>query len=398
MPEVYITGVAMTELGKLVEDSHELSAKACSPALRDAGLLPAQVEGLLSTPTGYMNEPRKFITQKMADYLGVEGGIMAEVDCGGSSSAINLHTAINEIRSGRIKSCLVFAAQREIPPGKLRENPVENIRLIMNANALYDTYQAAFGIIGVIPFYAMAIQSYMHLYGVEAEDIASLAVVLRNHARRHPQAAFRHPLTVEEVLTSRMVSPPIHKLESSMIMDGAAAVVLTSDELVADADKAVRVAAVAEAHDPTSFLPYQGELARFPSSERAAEMALSQSGYSISDIDVAEVYGAFAGTELMVYEELGFFPRGEAPAAVRDGRTTHGGDVLINPSGGRLSLGHPTYATPLLETMEVVRQLRGEAGKRQRPEAEVGLVHAEHGMMNGSLVMLLDRRDEEAGD
>jgi acetyl-CoA acetyltransferase len=398
MPEVYITGVAMTELGKLLEDSHELSVKACSEALRDAGLLPSQMEGVLSTPTGYMTEPRKFVSQKMADYLGIEGGLMGDVDCGGNSSALALKTAIDAIRERRIKSCLVFAAQREITPAKLRENPVENIRLIMNANALYDTYQGAYGIIGVIPFYAMAIQRYMHLYKVEAEDIARVAVVLRNHARHHPQAAYRHPLTVEEVLNSRIISPPIHKLESSMIMDGAAAVVLASQELVTDTAKAVRVAGIAEAHDATSFLPYQEELARFPSSERAAEMALSQSGYSIEDVDVAEVYGAFAGTEMMVYEELGFFPRGEAPAAVRDGRTTHGGDVLINPSGGRLSLGHPTYATPLLETTEVVRQLRGEAGKRQRPEAEVGLVHAEHGMMNGSLVMLLDRRGEEAGD
>jgi acetyl-CoA acetyltransferase len=398
MPEVYITGVAMTELGKLVEDSHELSVKASSAALRDAGLLPSQMDGVLSTPTGYMTEPRKMIAQKMADYLGIEGGLMGDVDCGGNSSALALRMAIDAIRQGRIKSCLVFAAQREIPPAKLRENPVENIRLIMNANALYDTYQGAFGVIGVICFYAMAIQRYMHLYRVEAEDIANMAVVLRDHARRHPQAAYRHPLTVGEVLDSRIISPPIHKLESSMIMDGAAAVVMASQELVSDSDKAVRVAGIAEAHDATSFLPYQGELARFPSSERAAETALSQSGYTIDDIDVAEVYGAFAGTELMVYEELGFFPRGEAPGAVREGRTTHGGDVLINPSGGRLSLGHPTYATPLLETTEIVRQLRGEAGKRQRPEAEVGMVHTEHGMMNGSMVMLLDRRGEEAGD
>lgn len=398
MNEVFITGVAMTELGKLTEDSQELSVKACTAALRDAGLLPAQVEGVLSTPTGYMTEPRKMIAQKMADYLGIEGGLMGDVDCGGNSSALALKLAVDAIRLGRIKSCLVFAAQREIPPAKLRENPVENIRLIMNANALYDTYQAAYGVIGVICFYAMAVQRYMHLYGVGAEDIANMAVVLRDHARRHPQAAFRHPLTVEEVLDSRVISPPIHKLESSMIMDGAAAAVLTSRELVSDAARAVRVAAVAEAHDPTSFLPYRGELARFPSSQRAAEVALSRSGYAIDDVDVAEVYGAFAGTELMVYEEMGFFPRGEAPAAVRDGRTTHGGDVLINPSGGRLSLGHPTYATPLLETAEIVRQLRGEAGKRQRPGAEVGLVHTEHGMMNGSLVMILDRSSEEAGD
>lgn len=395
MGEVFITGVDMTELGKLIEDSQELGVRACSGALRDAGLLPAQVDGLVSTPTGYMTEPRKFICQKMADYLGIRGGFMAEVDCGGNSSAVALHTAVDEIRLGRIKSCLVFAAQREIPKGQI--NPAEHMNLIMNGNTLYDTYQAAFGVVGVMPFYAMVVQRYMHSCGLDAEDIARVVVLLREHARRNPRAAFRKPLTVEDVLASRMVSPPIHQLESTVIMDGAAAVMLVSEELITKPERAVRVAAVAEAHDPTSFLPYQGELERFPNVERAAELAFSESGYGVEDVDVAEVYGAFAGLELMLYEELGFFPRGEAPAAVREGRTTHGGEVLINPSGGRLSLGHPTYATPLLETMEIVNQLRGEAGERQRPGADVGLVHAEHGMINGSLVMLLDRRSEEPG-
>ncbi len=128
------------------------------------------------------------------------------------------------------------------------------------------------------------------------------------------------------------------------------------------------MAGIAEAHDPTSFVPYRGEISRFPCVGRAARAALERGGYRIADIDVAEVYGAFAGMEPMMYEELGFFAPGEAPAAIREGRTTHGGDVLLNPSGGRLSLGHPAYATPLLEFTEVVRQLQGRGGR----EAEAG--------------------------
>lgn len=396
MAGVYIAGVAMTDIGWQDLDAHELGARMCVESLRDAGLLPSQVEGLLSTPHGYMAETRKMITQRMADYLGLECGLMLDIDSGGNSSSVALHLACDRIRLGEIRSCLVFAAQKEVPKKQVQQDVVGYFHLIKAANSLYDSYQAAFGVISPLPFYAMAIQRYMYDYGIEPEDIARVAVLLRDHSLKHPQAAYDKPLTLDEVMSSPLVSPPIHRLESSEMHDGAAALVLVSQELVQDWDRAVRVAAIAEAHDATSFLPYQGEIDRFPCVERAARTALGRSGYGIADIDVAEVYGAFAGLELMMYEELGFFGRGEAPAAVREGRTTHGGEVLLNPSGGRLSLGHPAYATPLLEFNEVVRQLRGEAGERQRPGASVGLVHTEQGFINGSIVTVLDRQDERA--
>jgi acetyl-CoA acetyltransferase len=394
MGEAYIVGVGMTNITRHQRTANELGVEACVKAMRDAAIKPRDIEGVITTPHGYMAEHRKFIAQKMADYLQISPRLMMDVDCGGNSSAVGLKAAVVEIAIGRIRSCLVYASQKEIK--KTEVNPAEHFPLIRSANDLYDTYQAAYGVIGVMPFYAMAIQRYMHECGVTPEDIAHLAVVLRNHAKANPLAAYRQPITVEEVLGSRLVSPPIHQLESSVIMDGAAAVVLVGEELLPlYRERAVRIAGVGEAHDATSFLPYQKDLSRFPSAGRAMAEALEATGYSIGDIDVAEVYGAFAGVELMLYEELGFFPRGEAPRAVREGKTTHGGEVLINPSGGRLSLGHPTYATPLLEVIEVVDHLRGEAGSRQSPRARVGMVHSEHGLVNGNLVAILDRRLEE---
>ncbi len=393
MAEVYITGVAMTDIGWHELDPHDMGAQVCAGALLDAGLRTAQVEGLLSTPHGYMADTRKMITQRMADYLGMRCGLMLDIDSGGNSTSVAMHIAHDRIRSGRIDSCLVFASQREAPPKKIRSDIAGHFHLIRAANSLYDSYQAAYGLISPLPFYAMAIQRYMHRHGLEPEDIARVAVLLREHALKHPQAAYKEPLTLEEVLASTTISPPIHRWESSEMHDGAAAVVLVSDRLAGDVERAVRVAAICEDHDPTSFVPYRGEITRFPCVGRAARQALQESGYAIEDVDVAEVYGAFAGMEPMMYEELGFFAPGEAPAAIREGRTTHGGEVLINPSGGRLSLGHPAYVTPLLEVTEVVRQLRGEAGDRQRPGASVGLVHTEQGFINGSIVAILDRRD-----
>jgi benzoylsuccinyl-CoA thiolase BbsB subunit len=396
MAEVYITGVAMTDIGWHELDAHELGARVCVESLRDAGLLPSQVEGLLSTPHGYMADTRKMITQRMADYLGMKCGLMLEIDSGGNSSSVAVHIAFDRIRLGILDSCLIFASQREAPPKRIKNDIAGHFHLIKAANSLYDSYQAAYGVISPLPFYAMSIQRYMYRHGIAPEDIARVAVLLRDHALRHPQAAYKEPLSLEEVLASNLISPPIHRLESSEMHDGAAAVVLVSEELARGNDRAVRVAGIAEAHDPTSFIPYRGEIDRFPCVERAARTALSRSGYGIADIDVAEVYGAFAGMEPMMYEEIGFFAPGEAPAAIKEWRTTFGGDVLINPSGGRLSLGHPAYVTPLLEFTEVVRQLRGEAGERQRPGASVGLVHTEQGFINGSIVAILDQPDGRA--
>ncbi|MBN2026281.1 MAG: thiolase family protein [Actinobacteria bacterium] len=392
MRDVYVAGVGMTDIGWHERDPHEMGARVCSEALRDAGILPSQVEGLLSTPHGYMADTRKMITQRMADYLGIECGLMLDIDSGGNSTSVAMHIACDRIGEGRIDSCLVFASQREIPPKQIRGDILGHFHLIKDANSLYDSYQAAYGVISPLPFYAMAIQRYMRLHGIEAEDIARVAVLLREHALRHPQAAYKEPLTVEDVLQSKILTPPIHRHESSEMHDGAAALLLTCGDLVQDKGRAVRIAAMREAHDATSFIPYHAEISRFPCVGRAARGALEESGYAIADIDVAEVYGAFAGMEPMMYEELGFFPHGEAPAAVREGRTTHGGDVLLNPSGGRLSLGHPAYVTPLLEFIEITRQLRGDAGERQRPGASVGLVHTEQGFINGSIVAVLDRR------
>ncbi len=389
--DVHIAGVAMTDIGWHEEDPHEMGARVCAEAMRDAGIPPSQVEGLISTPHGYMADTRKMVTQRMVGYLGIECGLMLDVDSGGNSTSVAVRIAGDCIRQGRIKSCLVFAAQREAPPHRIKEDILGHFHLIKAANSIYDSYQAAYGVISPLPFYAMAVQRYMHIHAVSPEDIARVAVLLREHALRHPQAAYREPLSLREVLASSLISPPIHRLECSEMHDGAAAVLLVGEELAWGNPRAVRLAAISEVHDPTNFVPYRGEISRFPCVGRAARGALEESGYSISEIDVAEVYGAFAGMEPMMYEELGFFAPGEAPAAVREGRTTHGGDVLINPSGGRLSLGHPAYVTPLLEFIEIARQLRGEAGERQRPGARVGLVHTEQGFVNGSIVAVLER-------
>jgi benzoylsuccinyl-CoA thiolase BbsB subunit len=188
-----------------------------------------------------------------------------------------------------------------------------------------------------------------------------------------------------------MVSPPIHLLEAAPWSDGACAVIVASSAW-ADAN-GVRGPAVTgwgEAHSPTSFLPFGGDVTRFSWIGEATREALSAAGRGIDDVDVAEIYGPFATSELMTYEAMGFFRPGEAPRAVTDGRTTYGGDVVIDPSGGRICMGHPPPATPLYEIEELFLQLTERAGDRQVNGAMVGVAQAEHGAMNGASVAVLE--------
>lgn len=388
--DVVVAGVGMTDVG-IHEGSTwlEMAVAAIKEAIEDAGIDKSDIEAVLSTPIGYAVDQEKFIVQRLAEYISLTCRTMAEVDCGGASSLIAVRLLMNEIASGRIGAGIVFASHFDLTPEKMAAAPQEVIHLIRMANGMYGSYDSRLGILSPMPYYAMCIQRYMYECGVKPEDIAQLPVLLRENASKNLKAQYREKITVEDVLSSKVLCPPIHLLESCPVSHGAAAVVLAG--MSSDHQGGVYIAGYGEAHDDSHFMPSAGDMSRFLSVKESAWEAYRHAGVTPADIDVAEVYGAFAGVELMCYEELGFFGRGEAPAAVADGKTSIGGDVAINTSGGRLSLGHAPYATPLFEIYEITKQLRGEAGERQVKNARLGMVHAEHGMINGSSVMILGR-------
>jgi acetyl-CoA C-acetyltransferase len=259
-------------------------------------------------------------------------------------------------------------------------------------NAMYGSWLGPYGVIAALPLYALCAQRYMHEHGISAEEVAELPVRLRQNAELNPRAELRERITAQDVLGSRMVCPPIHKLEAAPWSDGGAAVIVAAEERA----RARGVAGAAltgwgERHDSANYLPFGKDLTRYPWIGEATHEALARAGRSRDDLDVLEVYGAFAAAEYMTYEAMGLFAPGEAPAAVARGQTALDGALPINPSGGRIAMGHPPQATPLLEVGEIFDQLLGEAGARQVGGASVGLVQAEHGMMNGSAVALLER-------
>lgn len=392
MRNVAVAGVGMTDVGIFPEARpFELALKAVTSAIADSRLQKEEVEAVFCTRTGYMVDNYMFVHQRMAEYLGLPARSSGEIDCGGASSLVALRHVAMEIASGRIEAGLVFSSHWELTPKHMVENHATEQHILRLANGLYGPYDSRLGVLSPIHYYAMCQQRYMRECGVAPEQVALLPVVLRESASKNPLAMHREPLTVQQVLDSPMLCPPIRMLESCPMAHGAGAVVLASEATARRVrDVPVVITGFGEAHEDSHFMPHTSDMSRFPSVGLSAKEAFAGAGVGPSGIDVAEVYGAFAGAELMTYEELGFFGRGEAPEAVAAGRTRPGGDVVINPGGGRLSLGHPAFATPLFEVFEVVTQLRGEAGDRQVSGARRGLIQAEHGMVNGSVVLVLE--------
>jgi acetyl-CoA C-acetyltransferase len=367
-------------------------------AIADAGLSPKDVDGLFVSPP-VLSGPAGFMWScSLAHHLGLSTRAQALVECGGITASIAMKLAVAEVRSGRCRAVLALTSDVHSLASAtdvIGEDPGELQHLLRRgANGginLYGPYDGVYGLLDPIPYYAMGAQRYMHEYGATREDLAQVAVALRRNAGANERAQYRKPITVEEVLAARIVCPPLGLLDCSPFASGAAAVLVVEESLArASRKRTVRVRAIGEAHEPAHFAPLRQPMTRFDSAIKAASEAYQSAKVEPSDIDVAEVYGVFSATELMLYEDLGFFDKGKAAHAVREGKTSGGGTTVFNPSGGRLSLGHPAGATPMYSLVEVVEQLRGQCGARQVRDAGVGLVHAEHGMANGSMVAILE--------
>jgi len=368
----------------------DLGLEALDRALARAGLVARELEALFLVPHGYARAQAPIRPQRVAEELGVPLRALVEIECGGASAMLAFKAACQEVATGHVEVAAVVGAQseRQLFGVDVDEGDLDRARLMAE---MFGPYIAPYGVMTAVPCYALSAQRYMHDHDLAPEQVAELSVRLRRHAALNPRAELREPLTIEDVLSSRVVSPPIHKLEAPPWSDGAACVVVCSEEWARRRKLAtVSLTGWGEAHDSSNFVTFEAGLVSFPWVRESTERALAHARRALDDLDVAEVYGAFAPAELITYEAIGLFGPGEAPAAVAAGETALGGRIPINTSGGRLSLGHPPQATPLLELQEVCEQLAGEAGERQVAGAAVGLVQAEHGAMNGSAVAILE--------
>ena len=239
--------------------------------------------------------------------------------------------------------------------------------------------------------YARTARRFFARGGGSVEDAAAVAVKNRAHAASNPRAQFCEPVTIEQVLTSRMIADPLRLLMCSPVADGAAAVVVCSEERARSLDvgRPVRIDA------STMRTGGSGDIDNDGAVRRAAAAAYETAGVGPADLNVVEVHDAAAPAELLTYEQIGLCEAGQAPALLADGATRLGGRCPVNPSGGLLSRGHPVGATGLAQIVELADQLRDRCGPRQVDGARLALAQNSGGHLSGeeavAVVTILSR-------
>jgi acetyl-CoA acetyltransferase len=243
--------------------------------------------------------------------------------------------------------------------------------------------------------YALETVKYMHRTGATEEDFGLVTVKNRKNASLNPHARYQKPVTLQEVMTSRLVAPPLRLYHCCPLADGAAVAVVCSENKLTAPRRAIRVeaaihrtASYKEEYVPGGII----QSVKFPAKESLAALsakeAYEMSGYGPEDIDVAQAYDTVSSSELWDIEELGFCGEGEAPLLLREGAFDIGGKIPVNTDGGLMGRGHPMGATALAQIIEVVTQLRGEAGARQVKDARIGLTHAMGSGPNSTVTIL----------
>jgi benzoylsuccinyl-CoA thiolase BbsB subunit len=286
--------------------------------------------------------------------------------CAGGGSA--LHMGWLNVASDLHDVALVVGMEK-MEKGLITSNPGE--------------YEAALG--KTLPAkYALRARKHMDAYGLTREQMAQVSVKAHQFGALNPDAHYQEEMTLEEVLGSRMIAEPLTLLQCCPTTDGAAAIVLASrDALANGVHGAVRIAASAITSGRYTN-PAKGEPGQDDDlAQRVAQAAYAMAGIRPEDIDVAEVHDAFTIGEILAYENLGLCAPGEGGRLVDEGVTALGGRLPVNPSGGRLSLGHPLGATGVVQVVELTRQLQGRAGARQAQGAKAALAHVQGGSTPG---------------
>jgi acetyl-CoA acetyltransferase len=372
-----IVGVAESDLGVTGRSILELQAQAATRALADAGLSLRDVDAVLS-----VGVPR-FPALQTAEYLGLHPRFTDSTFSGGSSFELFVARAADAIAAGRCEVALICYGSNQ------RSARSRKLAGVMDPEQPEGQFEAPYGPLNPISLYAMAAQRHMHDYGTTREQLAEVAIAAREWALRNP-SAYRYgagPLTVDDVVSSPLVSSPLRTLDCCLVTDGGGAVVLTSAERARDLRAApVLVLGYGEASTNHGMAAIPDLTA--PGADAAGRRAFQMAGLGPDDIDVVQLYDSFTITVLLSLEALGFCGRGEAGAFVEDGRTRPGGAFPLNTSGGGLSYCHPGMFGIFL-VIEAVRQLRGEGGERQVPGAQTAVCHGTGGVLSSHATVVL---------
>jgi acetyl-CoA acetyltransferase len=370
---VAIVGAADTEVGIVPHlSATQLYVKAAKLALDDAGIIKDQVDGLITCAS--WAEPYMYHAEMIAEYMQIFPRYCIGAPAGGGTTLAMLHHAASAIVTGLCNTVLITMADSQAS-GLSRDSAIEAM-----STAGHPQFERPYG--PPIPaFYALIARAHEHAYGTTDEQRAAVAVACRKHASLNMAAQMRTPITIDDVLDSRMICDPLHLLDCSLVSDGGAAIVMTSADRACDFKKRpVYLLGTGEghAHEHVS----QAVSLTTSAAREAGERAYSMAGLRPADVDVAELYDCFTPVVIIELEDLGFCPKGEGGRFVEDGRIELGGELPVNTHGGLLSHCHPGHPGSMFSITEAVRQLRGECNSRQVADAKIALVHGQGGIMS----------------
>jgi acetyl-CoA C-acetyltransferase len=372
----------MTKWGELWEKSlRSVFVESALLAIQDAGVdrIDSMVIGCMSSGLFIGQE---HLSSLLSDYLGRNPVPASRVESACSSGGLALRQGFIEVASGMSDIVLVGGVEKMTDVTGCEAT----FALGTAADQEYESYHGL-----TFPgLYAMMAVAHMHKYGTTREQLAMVAVKNHDNGSKNPLAQFPFKITVEAVINSVLVADPLRILDCSPITDGAAAVILCpADKAKAFKKPFVRISGSGQATD-TIALSSRNDIAWLESTHIAASKALSMAGRKIGDIDLFEVHDCFTIAEIMITEALGLVPKGQGGKAVAEGLTARNGKFPVNTSGGLKAKGHPVGATGVAQAVEIVKQLRGEAGERQIKNAKRGLAQNMGGTGGSALVHVFE--------
>ncbi len=385
MSKVAIVGIGHSRFGRRTDvNIAELAFESIKQAVDDAGVDKKDIRNVVVGSMGTWYE-ESLPAVVLGEYAGLSGVGTMRVEAACASGSAALKSAYNSILSGEGDVAMAVGVE------KMTEvDSSTSVELIGRAGSYtweFENYGITFP-----AYYALYAVAHMNRYGTTEEDMSRVAVKAHHYGAMNPLAQFQKEITLEKALGSQVVAWPLKLYDACPLTDGSAAVILASEDVARKlTDTPVWIRGVGYSSD-TANMSRRGSYVGLEAAVRAARTAYAMAKVSPEEIDVATAHDCFTIAELMAYEDLGFCKKGEAARMVREGETELGGRIPVNLDGGLKAKGHPIGATGVSMAVEITKQLRGEAGKRQAPIRKgTGLVHNIGGTGHYAYVTILSR-------
>ena len=365
--KVCVIGAGSTKYGKLQESIADITVQASVDAIESAGIEPKEIEaGYISNVFGVADKQVHLGPVVMSN-LGIPEKPSLSIESACGSGSVAFREAFANVAGGFYDAVLVTGVEKVTHTGT-----EWTTTYFSYCSDFFYEGQAGASFPGL--FASMA-RAYLTEFKATEEDLAMVAVKNHDNGFLNPKAHLRKKITIDDVMNSAVVASPLKLYDCCPFSDGASSVILCNEKFAKQHTKNyIRVIGSGRGGSPAA-LQGRNHLTTIPSTKIAAEAAYKMAGIKPKNVDFAEVHDCFTIAEIVDSEDLGFFDKGKAVEAVRDGKTRLNGEIPINPSGGLKSKGHPIGATGVGQVVEVFDQLTGKAGERTVKDAKIGLTH-----------------------